>query len=796
MAGTGIAAALLSPVLAAEPAPFELAGPALQVSVTRGDTTLPISQVPSLIAGDQLQVGADLPKDQGVHFVLMSAFLRGATNPPPKDWIDSAETWKKKDKDRQLTLKVPDGARQMILFLVPETGGGESTVLDAVRGKPGEFVRATQELNQASLDRSRLDAFMAAIQAQENSHPEYLRKVAPALARSLSMKLNEECLSKVIELQATCLLENKDQLVLADVHSSSIAETLTGAPTDLALQLSSTREAGYGYYSPYIGVVRDLARIFGAFSNPSFDYLPTISLRRDSTIALMLNKAPSFAKPKSVMVVGMPAIEADSPPRLRSAATGPICAALPGTLLPVDGAPLVYSTSYARNMMVQLKAASGKTIDMPLDAKADRGGYVIRADGAWPAEFSGSIQAHIYGYWGFNRFDGPDFVLQRPVETNAETGWKINGDAPSMVVGRDNGLELTGGTPSCVESVTLRQTGTAPQSIDWKVRGKDALALSLPLSDRKPGQISIDIKYQGVATPSTLTVRSYAQAGRLESLVVHQGDDWGELVGQRLDQVASVDLGGRSWTPDGLERDGALDRLRLKATGGEAALVEGAGARVRLQDGRSVAVPLTIAPARPRISLLNKTVTPGASTGDLPFTFAGDDVLPDNGQLVFSVEAEAGTRFSMADVLEVATVDGTATARLAAGAGLRLEGPQVMVATLDPGALAPAFGPLKFRLVRGREAGDWQKLVPLVRLPRIEAVDCADKAQSCAIRGRDLFLIDAVATNPAFDQPARIAQGFTGSSLDVPRADGGKFYIRLRDAQGTMMVMDVPRPAA
>ena len=231
-----LALSLAGPLVAADPAPFELTGPSLRILVTRGDQTLPIAQVPSLSEGDKLSVQADLPQDQGARFILVSAFLRGATNPPPKDWIHFAETWKKKAKDRELTLTVPEGARQMVLFLVPDTGGAEGTLSDAVRGKPGEFVRATQDLNQASLDRSRLDSFMGAIQAQENTHPEYLRTLAPVLARSLSMKLNEDCLSKVIEMQAACLLDNRDTLVLADVHSSSMAETLTGAPTDLALQ--------------------------------------------------------------------------------------------------------------------------------------------------------------------------------------------------------------------------------------------------------------------------------------------------------------------------------------------------------------------------------------------------------------------------------------------------------------------------------------------------------------------------------------------------------------------------------
>src|SRR3546814_28214 len=182
--------------------------------------------------------------------------------------------------DKTLSLPVPEGAKQFVLFFVPETGGASDAISDTGRGRPGEFVRAIQALNQASLDRSRLDAFMGAIQAQANTHPEYLRTLAPTLARSLSMKLNEGCLDRVIARQASCLLEDRESLVLADMHSSSIAETLAGAPTDLALQLSTTREAGYGYYTPYIGVVRDVARIFGAFNNPQFRYLPTLSLRR------------------------------------------------------------------------------------------------------------------------------------------------------------------------------------------------------------------------------------------------------------------------------------------------------------------------------------------------------------------------------------------------------------------------------------------------------------------------------------------------------------------------------------
>ncbi|MEC3908919.1 hypothetical protein U5A82_00045 [Sphingobium sp. CR2-8] len=773
---------------AAEPAPFELSGPALDILVMRGEQSLPIAQVPSLSEGDRLSIEADLPSDQGARFILVSAFLRGATNPPPKDWVQFAETWKKKDKDKALVLTVPKGARQMVLFLVPDTGGAEGVLSDAVRGKPGEFVRATQDLNQASLDRSRLDAFMSAIKAQENSHPEFLRSVAPTLARSLSMKLNEDCLSKVVEMQAACLLNNRETLVLADVHSSSIAETLTGAPTDLALQLSATREAGYGYYSAYIGVVRDIAKIFGAFSSPQFDYLPTLSVRKADGISLLLNAAPSFQKPKSVMVVAMPSIEADSPPRLRRGGDAPICAARAGTVLPVEGAPLIFSTDYARDVKLVLKAASGETVELPVEARADRGGYVLTG-GALPPTFKGTVEGHLYGRWGFDRFDGPDFTMQMP---DAGT-WTVDGETSALVVGRDNGLVLKGGAPACVESVTMRQGDGAPRPVAWKVQGRDALALTVPLADRKPGALSIDIKYQGVAQPSAIALRSYAQASRLDGLLLHAGDKTALLSGQRLDQVESVEVGGLSLRPDGLTRDGAVDRLRLVGQGEGVAAEAGseATARIKLRDGRSVSLSLRVAPARPQVSLLSKDISLGAPPANgRALALHGDNLLPDNGRLVFSIRAGEGTTLSANDAIEVAPADDSAAVRLTSADGLRLESPKVMVATLDAKTMAPSlFGPLRFRLMRGGEASDWRPLVTLARLPQIEGVACEGKDAGCTIKGRDLFLIDAVGATPTLEQAAQVANGYTGSALNAPAPQDGKLYLRLRDAPDSVVTV-------
>jgi hypothetical protein len=134
---------------------FDLAGPKVDVHVKRGEVTLPIGEVSSLLPGDRLWIHPDLPESQSAHFVLIVAFLRGATNPPPSEWFTRVETWSRGAREEGVFVTVPAEAQQALIFLAPETGGDLSTLRAAVRGRPGAFVRATQDLEAASWDRMR-----------------------------------------------------------------------------------------------------------------------------------------------------------------------------------------------------------------------------------------------------------------------------------------------------------------------------------------------------------------------------------------------------------------------------------------------------------------------------------------------------------------------------------------------------------------------------------------------------------------------------------------------------------------
>ena len=67
----------------AQTAPFDLPGPSIEVRVSREGKELPIAQVPNLQEGDRLWLHPAFPATQSARYLLIAAFLRGSTNPPP-----------------------------------------------------------------------------------------------------------------------------------------------------------------------------------------------------------------------------------------------------------------------------------------------------------------------------------------------------------------------------------------------------------------------------------------------------------------------------------------------------------------------------------------------------------------------------------------------------------------------------------------------------------------------------------------------------------------------------------------
>lgn len=779
--------------------PFDLAGPKVDVHVKRGEVTLPISEVPNLLPGDRLWVHPDLPEDQATHFVLVVAFLRGSTNPPPADWFTRVETWTHEAREEGVFVTVPADAQQVLLFLAPETGGDFNTLRGAVRGRPGSFVRAAQDLQAASWERMRLDAYLADVKATGRIDPAALKTRTELVARSLGIKINENCFMKPADQQASCLSQISEGMVLDDTNAQSLVIQLTnGSTLDLMNKLSSTTFAGGGAYSPYIGAIVDTARILDSLHTAHFQYIPALALPTKDTLNLRLNMPPSFRNPKSVFVVAMPPIgHLPAEPLHPVDPNAVFCALKPGLVLPAEGAPLFFATALAHNLVLHIESRSdpkAEAVDVPVVADPTRGGLVPTTDiKTLPA---GDLTAVIRGKWGFDDWTGPQYDL-----TVAQPGkWTLSpSDQSALVVGRDDLLHFTGESTVCVDHVEAQLGMDHPIPIAWNSPRPDTLEVTVPLRDAEPGAASINVYQVGLVKPDRIPMVAYAAAASLDNLSIRSGDTTALLKGTRLDEVAKAQIHSLTFTPIALHRIENFDQLLMNATDSTFNLEPGKPytAWVQLKDGRTLKAPVTVAPPRPQLALLSKGVQQDAEAAPQPVQFGGADDLPVDNRLVFFIESKIPQVFPRDEKVEIAGEDTNFTATLSLNDGsLMLEDAHTAVASFDPlDKFGPsAFGPVHLRAIAADGAtGDWVPLGRFVRIPGFKDLRCPRAAtKPCLLGGSQLFLAAAFSSTPAFDNPVDVPPQFTGTQLVVPHPVNGILYIKLRDDPSAIQTLTLP----
>jgi hypothetical protein len=772
----------------AEPAPFDLTGPNLLVTVTRGGKTLPITQVPNLAPGDRLWIQADFPADQSAHYLMVAAFLRGATNPPPESWFYPCETWKSKCIQKGLSLTVPTEAQQVLVFLAPETGGDFRTLVSAVRGRPGAFVRSSQDLNQASLDRARLEKYLAAIRSVNEKDPSKLKDVAPLLARSLAIKLDDKCLDRSALVQAPCLTQGHSSLILNDGHSSSIVEALTTGPaSDLAMEASFTPQLSYGYYSPYIASVLDIARIFDSFRTAQYQYIPALAMQQGEQLELTLNAPPSFHNPKSVIVVALPAVEqAQLPPLHAVDPKATFCLRKSTLALPVEGAPLVFSTSYAHDLTLKLTRDDGKTVEVPAKADPQLGGFLIDTKALGTVAVGDHVRATLQGYWGFEKYNAPSFEL---VNVHNQSWALAAQDEGSLIVGRDKTVRLQAGNVTCLDNVMLKGEDGTEHTAQWKQVNPNEVEVTLPLQTAKPGAMTLLVSQYGASQAQQVHLQAFSEGAHLDGFAFRAGDSQGLLKGSRLDQVTNITLGGVEFVPGKLDTKQGSDELAMvtRDTQPVTTLKQGdvASAKVLLSDGRTMQLNVSVSSPRPRVTLIGKGMQVAPSAADSNIELANADQLPQDANLTFSVRAQTPATFVRDEQIEVAMADESASTTLSiANGGITLENSKVAVATLDPTKAlgSSAFGPLIFRALVNGVAGDWQPLATLVRLPVLRELKCPASAElACKLSGSNLFLVQAVSSDADFKHAVEVPDGFPGYSLPVPHPVNNVLYVKLRD---------------
>jgi hypothetical protein len=857
----GTFAALLSActLLHADAGRFDLTGPKVEVHVTRAGKTLPIAEVPNLQVGDKIWLHPDLPPTQSVHYLLVAAFLRGTTNPPPDNWFVRIETWNKKVQEEGVEVTVPKEAQQVILFLAPETGGDYSTLRSAVRGRPGIFVRASQDLAEAGFEQARIEKYIASMKQVPPGDPKALADHSTLLARTLNLKPNGDCFKQPVELQYNCLTQSGNQTLLDDGHAQSVVDSLTsGANSDFINQASYTQAFGAGVYSAYVGAIVDLVRITSSLHTAKYQYIPAIAFPDGDALNLRLNVPPSFNNPKSVIVIGLPAVQAAIPPPLRPSDPKEVnCLLKPALVLPVEGAPLVYSTSFAHDLVLHLDG-TGKNQDIPLTPDAFRGGLVLahttsrrllpgdvkspddasaptttktgsaekidkadksdkpdKRDTAAAAHPStNTITGTITGFWGFDVFKGPTLELQNTPGKD----WKL-ADADVLIAGRENHLSLSSTGTACIKDITLDTAAGKQVETTWKPAAQpSAVDVTVSLKSFDPGALHLAVDQYGAHKPDTVAAQTFSEPARLDTLALHAGDTTVDLTGTSLEQVQKLTINDLVYTPappsTPANQDSATPapapadpntNLRLTLPANSQAPKFRSGdkltARFTLKDGRTLFLPVVVAPPRPSVAILNKSI---GQSPDSPIHLADQDDLPVNQQLTFSLKS--ASPFPRTGHLEIANADESLHTMLDVSTGnLVMQNPHTLFGTFDPLKTfgTSAFGPLRLRPVMpDGTTGDWLPLVTLVRLPTFTDLHCpTDVTLPCTVDGTSLYLVDSIATDAGFTAPTSVPEGFIGTTLTLPRPAKTGFYLRLRDDPTaanvvTLPILPQPNPSA
>jgi hypothetical protein len=680
---------------------FDLIGPKIDIRVTRGSATLPIAEVPSLQPGDKIWIKADLPPTQSNHLLLIVAFLRGTTNEPPDNWFTEIDTWDKKTAEGTSVI-VPNDAEQALLFIAPETGGDFKTLRSAVKGKPGLFIRADADLNEASFEQQRIEHYLAAMKIVPQDDPKAIQDRSAKLAATLALKPNADCFKQPVEQQVICLTQTSAPILLEDGHGQSIAEAVsTGLSSDFINAASYTQPAGAGLYSAYVGAVVDLVHLVGMLRTAQYQYIPGLNFPEGSLLSLRLNVPPSFNKPKSVIVIGLPAIQKAKVPPLHPHDPNRVaCLLQPKMTLLLEGAPLVFSTSFAHDLVLHLNRTGAPT-DLPLTPDAFEGGLVVSKEDkheplhdpklensitttAKPEVKIGAttdltVTGSVRGNWGFDSFEGPTITIQQVDGKN----WKIV-DNPQLLTGQDNHLTLKGDGSACVEHIALASNKEKDVDVTFKpASGKDAkdtLALDVSLKTVQPGGYSLTIQQYGDSDRDKVPLTAYAADIHFDSIKIHGGDNVAVLTGKGLKNVVSVKIGEQTFTPTGEHDDDKTIHLHGNAG---VSPDNGSEATVKLKDGRTMTANISAEAARPGLKLLSFKATPAQKDGSMPVILGAKDDIPLDGKLTFVVQTKDA--FSRTQTIEVATTDGSVHTSLSlATNNLILQDDHTAVATLDP----------------------------------------------------------------------------------------------------------------
>ena len=438
---------------------------------------------------------------------------------------------------------------------------------------------------------------------------------------------------------------------------------------------------------------------------------------------------------------------------------------------------------FTRDFRVIMSAENGFSKEFRLTKNLGMSGWMLNLNPqdiqAFP-KVKMAVESKVVATRGFNQLESKKFSM--PISGGGK--WEISRESLSeFSVGGKRRIVIknTMGSCRCLQTIKYKPSfggeflftaGAKTNPLKFSEDGKEA-EFEIDTANFQPGQGTIELMTYGSRQPQKLTVKLYPLAPEINKLIAHKGDNKIIIEGNRIEQIKTLNVGGKLATsrqtqpqPAGNKRTFTFSNPR------EVILSNSVTLKLNLEGNRVFEYPKSfqVLPARPAIAANDKreidaialaSTKPKASKFDL----SDYPLIPvDTEKLTAQVKTSLTDYSFKAENISIET-------RIENGQVGKNALPRASFDVLDSFNLRINFAlnqkyqqflagrRLQFRIkdkVRGNS--DWYTLrQTFVRIPEIESIVCRE--QECNLTGKGLDYIGQISTDGGkVWQPAPPAQ--------------------------------------
>lgn len=782
-------------------------GPSLDVQVQRGNERLPLALVNRLRSGDKVLVRPDLDTLAKGDWVLLLARVS-----PTGNQVESRHFDVRKLKD-YAALEIAADNQVPVILLAPQLRNlfglytslsGSADLLDGVlRADPQRFydLQKVDQINQA------------------------IQTIGRALARSVSGRKPEEAVAATRQLAARFGVANVDPECFKNqaVNTECVANSIV-TNKDFSLPSASDLTAMVGNKSAVdlnsflianLRLISQASEYLGSKYRDSYDFAPTFGRRQPQTPRIELFSLARFrsgnVKTAYIYVPAwftgtMPGLRPDEQ-RLGCYGSGWLDVQLKGRL------PLA---SYWHDWRLtvsdpETRQPLGEASEVTLDQELGRFGFDPPDIAGARSPGSSQVEIALAGRFGFERVVLDPVRMALPWPDALALTAEIDGLA-GLIAGEHARLRLRSpAAAACVTEMAL----SLPGGVKARSTPETPARLEADLTQVAPGPRELTIRQAG--TPLLVVpVQVLQPRARIERIEHAEWDDGLTIVGQRLERIARIEVGGAACSATTVPPAGATP-LKLACQGdirNNARLPERVRVFHRDDEPAPIQVPLTRIAAKPRLRVAPdapNALLVSPSSKALQWNLApGDVFVTEDSGLNLLLQAEGPYTLAKGNyTLQLRFQDDPRSDSQPISAPLIADFGHNELRTRDPvrflnAELPSVVNPLEYRVRHqpSEQAGDW---LPLQRsvllLPDLEAMSCSPRGDAWWVRGRRLDLIDGVrvpeagsGTGQGFSA-ARLVPCDDGLCLSLPRTlPGDRIELRLRWVDERVFSVRLPRP--